>query len=79
MAWKWLHPSATAILMGMREPKATTASALRITIAAATRMKEMTMLSFFQRPRVVRVCSYMRFRFGKLEHVITHLRSLPSA
>ncbi len=37
------------------------------------------MLSFFQRPRVVRVCSYMRFRFGKLEHVITHLRSLPSA
>ncbi len=64
--------------MGMREPKAITASALRVTIAAATRMKEMTMLSFFQRPRVVRVCSYVRFRFGRQEHVITHLRSLPT-
>ena len=64
--------------MGMREPKAITASALRIDIAADTRMKDMTMLSFFQRPRVVRVCSYVRFRFGKQEHVVTHLRSLPA-
>ena len=36
------------------------------------------MLSFFQRPRVVRVCAYVRFRLGKQEHVITHLRSLPT-
>jgi len=36
------------------------------------------MSSHFHRPRVVRVCSYVRFRFGKPEHVITHLRSLPS-
>lgn len=36
------------------------------------------MSSFFHRPRVVRVCAYVRFRFGKLESVITHLRSLPS-
>lgn len=64
--------------MGMREPKAITASALRVNIAAVTRMKEMTMSSFFQRPRVVRVCSYVRFRFGRQEHVITHLRSLPT-
>ena len=58
--------------------KPITASALRINIAAVTRLKEMTMSSFFQRPRVVRVCSYVRFRFGRQEHVITHLRSLPT-
>jgi hypothetical protein len=30
-----------------------------------------------QRPRVVRVISYLRFRFGKREHVCSHWRSLP--
>jgi len=29
------------------------------------------------KPKVVQVCSYPRFRFGKWESVISHLRSLP--
>lgn len=37
------------------------------------------MVSFFQRPRVVRVCSYFRVRFGKREQVCMHWRSLPSS
>jgi hypothetical protein len=64
--------------MGMRVSEPITAPTLRIDIAAVTRMKELTMSSIFQRPRVVRVCSYVRFRFGRQEHVITHLRSLPT-
>lgn len=35
------------------------------------------MSSFFNRQRVVRVCSYVRIRLGKPEYVVTHLRSLP--
>lgn len=29
------------------------------------------------RSKIVRVCSYVRFRLGRLEHVCSHWRSLP--
>ena len=28
--------------------------------------------------KVVRVCNYLRFRLGKWESVVSHLRSMPS-
>ncbi len=30
------------------------------------------------KPKIVRVSSYVRFRFGRLESVITHWRSAPA-
>jgi len=32
----------------------------------------------FARPKVVRVCNYVRVRFGRTEHVGAHWRSWPS-
>jgi len=32
----------------------------------------------FLRPKVVKVRNYVRHRFGKIEHVCQHWRSLPS-
>lgn len=36
------------------------------------------MVSFFLRPRVVRVTSYFRTRFGRREQVCSHWRSMSS-
>lgn len=35
-------------------------------------------ISTHVRQRIVRVCSYIRVRFGKPEHVCSHWRSLPA-
>jgi hypothetical protein len=37
----------------------------------------MTSMATPGRSKVVHVCAYTRFRFGALEHVIQHFRSLP--
>lgn len=35
-------------------------------------------MSTFLKPKVVRIRNYVRRRFGKMEHVCQHWRSLPS-
>ncbi|AKM43998.1 hypothetical protein NL30_30165 [Burkholderia contaminans] len=45
---------------------------------SAPQHDEVTMFNQNVRPKVVRVSQYVRFRFGRLEHVCKHWRSAPS-
>lgn len=49
-----------------------------VTYCNANLYMEVTMQPISARQQVVRVCSYIRTRFGKREHVVAHWRSAPS-